>query len=159
MAQRANPFHRAMPFWRRPGDRRIWCRKDCERPKTLIESRTLKNRFRICSSLMSNVQPISLHRPTRSAPIACEQAHAAIPGHRVELQLLTTLKCNLKCTYCSLGVGEVLGSQKHVDYSLEQLAQFIDSQLAGYETYVTFYGGEPTLNTQYMQEVIARFPN
>ena len=108
---------------------------------------------------MSNVQPISLHRPTRSAPIACEQAHAAIPGHRVELQLLTTLKCNLKCTYCSLGVGEVLGSQKHVDYSLEQLAQFIDSQLAGYETYVTFYGGEPTLNTQYMQEVIARFPN
>ena len=34
-----------------------------------------------------------------------------IVGGRVELQLLTTLKCNLKCTYCSLGVGEVLGSQ------------------------------------------------
>ena len=27
-----------------------------------------------------------------------------IVGGRVELQLLTTLKCNLKCTYCSLGV-------------------------------------------------------
>jgi uncharacterized protein len=65
----------------------------------------------------------------------------------------------LKCSYCSLGVGEVLGSQKHVEYSLDQLAAFVDKQLAAYETYVTFYGGEPTLNTAYMQEVIARFPN
>jgi uncharacterized protein len=31
-------------------------------------------------------------------------------GGRVELQLLTTLRCNFKCSYCSLGVGEVLAS-------------------------------------------------
>lgn len=107
---------------------------------------------------MSNQQAISPPRPIRSVSRNPEPA-AAIPGHRVELQLLTTLSCNLKCTYCSLGVGDVLGSQKHVDYTLDQLARFIDSQLAGYETYVTFYGGEPTLNTAYMQVVIARFPN
>ena len=35
-----------------------------------------------------------------------------IVGSRVELQLLTTLKCNLKCSYCSLGVGEVLLVEK-----------------------------------------------
>ena len=69
-----------------------------------------------------------------------------IIGGRVELQLLTTLKCNLKCTYCSLGVGEVLGSQNEVRYDIDQLAAFIERHLAGKEIYDTFYGGEPTLN-------------
>lgn len=102
---------------------------------------------------MNSTQPITLLSPRKE----CDAP--AIPGHRVELQLLTTLKCNLKCSYCSLGVGEVLGSQTHVDYSLDQLEHFVHSQLAGYETYVTFYGGEPTLNRPYMEEVIARFPH
>ena len=81
----------------------------------------------------------------------------AIPGHRVELQLLTTLKCNLKCSYCSLGVGDVLGSQTQVAYSIEQLAAFADTHLVGKEVYVTFYGGEPTLNRAMMAEVMQRF--
>ncbi|HWP13745.1 MAG TPA: radical SAM protein, partial [Ramlibacter sp.] len=42
-----------------------------------------------------------------------------IAGDRVELQLLTTLKCNLQCSYCSLGVGDVLGSQARIEYDLE----------------------------------------
>ncbi|MCK2095778.1 radical SAM/SPASM domain-containing protein [Thauera aromatica] len=82
-----------------------------------------------------------------------------IVGGRVELQLLTTLKCNLKCTYCSLGVGEVLGSQTHVEYSVDELAAFVDTHLRGKEVYVTFYGGEPTLNLPMMLEVIQRFPH
>lgn len=81
-----------------------------------------------------------------------------IVGSRVELQLLTTLKCNLKCTYCSLGVGEVLGSQVHVEYDIDQLSAFIDSHLQGKEVYVTFYGGEPTLNKALMLQVMQRFP-
>jgi len=81
-----------------------------------------------------------------------------IVGDRVELQLLTTLKCNLKCTYCSLGVGEVLGSQTELGYDIDQLAAFIDSHLKGKEIYVTFYGGEPTLNQDMMRAVMARFP-
>ena len=60
-----------------------------------------------------------------------------IVGDRVELQLLTTLKCNLKCSYCSLGVGDVLGSQIHVDYDIEQLATFAARYLADKEVYVT----------------------
>jgi uncharacterized protein len=81
-----------------------------------------------------------------------------IVGGRVELQLLTTLKCNLKCSYCSLGVGEVLGSQAHVDYDIEQLSEFVDKHLRGKEVYVTFYGGEPTLNKAFMLAVMERFP-
>jgi radical SAM protein with 4Fe4S-binding SPASM domain len=82
----------------------------------------------------------------------------AIVGNRVELQLLTTLRCNLKCTYCSLGVGEVLGSQREVTYTLDQLEAFIATQLAGKEIYVTFYGGEPTLNLDLMTAVMRRHP-
>lgn len=81
-----------------------------------------------------------------------------IIGGRVELQLLTTLKCNLKCTYCSLGVGDVLGSQTRVAYSVDQLAAFMDKHLKEKEVYVTFYGGEPLLNTGMLQEVMQRFP-
>lgn len=91
--------------------------------------------------------------------LAPRPAPAAIPGHRVELQLLTTLKCNLKCSYCSLGVGDVLGSQTQVAYGIDQLAAFADTHLAGKEVYVTFYGGEPTLNRPMMAEVMQRFPH
>ena len=83
---------------------------------------------------------------------------AAIVGGRVELQLLTTLKCNLKCSYCSMGVGDVLGSQTELKYDIEQLAAFIEQQLAGKEIYITFYGGEPTLNREMMETVMRRFP-
>ncbi len=81
-----------------------------------------------------------------------------ILGRRVELQLLTTLRCNLKCSYCSLGVGDVLGSQRNVTYSLDALDAFIATHLSGHETYVTFYGGEPTLNLELMTEVMRRHP-
>ncbi len=73
-----------------------------------------------------------------------------IVGGRVELQLLTTLKCNLKCSYCSLGVGEVLGTQTELKYDIDQLTAFVDKHLRDKEVYVTFYGGEPTLNRAMM---------
>ncbi|MCX8087189.1 MAG: radical SAM protein [Rhodocyclaceae bacterium] len=91
----------------------------------------------------------------QSAPVSDSDP---ILGGRVELQLLTTLKCNLKCTYCSLGVGDVLGSQTEIKYDLDQLARFIDTHLKGKEIYVTFYGGEPTLNRRMMEDVMRRFP-
>ena len=97
--------------------------------------------------------PILFHRPAandRSEPIV---------GHRVELQLLTTLKCNLKCSYCSLGVGEVLGSQTELGYDIEQLDLFVRTHLADKEIYVTFYGGEPTLNRPLMEAVMRRWPS
>ena len=81
-----------------------------------------------------------------------------IVGHRVELQLYTTLKCNLKCTYCSEAVGEVVNSQGRVSYTAEALDTFIRTHLKDKEVVVTFYGGEPTLNIPFMQDLMARHP-
>ncbi|MGB0126462.1 MAG: radical SAM protein [Rhodocyclaceae bacterium] len=102
-----------------------------------------------------NTQIIEFPIPTHPAP--CSDPDPIV-GNRVELQLLTTLRCNLKCTYCSLGVGEVLGSQTEIEYDIDQLAAFVDKHLSGKEVYVTFYGGEPTLNQPMMQAVMQRFP-
>ncbi|CAB1369974.1 radical SAM/SPASM domain-containing protein [Denitratisoma oestradiolicum] len=104
-----------------------------------------------------NQHTIDVLKP--GAPRPCPKSDpAAIVGGRVELQLLTTLKCNLKCTYCSLGVGEVLGSQTQVGYTIDHLAAFVDKHLKEKEVYVTFYGGEPLLNGKMIQEVMQRFP-
>jgi len=106
---------------------------------------------------MTTENPIHFHPITASAPV-CTSDTDPIVGGRVELQLLTTLKCNLNCSYCSLGVGDVLGSQIHVEYDIEQLSAFVDKHLHGKEVYVTFYGGEPTLNKTLMLAVMERFP-
>lgn len=105
---------------------------------------------------MSFQAPITVWPSTRGADPG---AAAPIVGHRVEIQLLTTLKCNLKCSYCSLGVGDMLGSQTRIDYTVDQLARFAQTHLGGKEVYVTFYGGEPTLNRPMMSEVMQRFPH
>ncbi|MCK9380636.1 MAG: radical SAM protein [Sulfuritalea sp.] len=104
---------------------------------------------------MNHATPVA---PLRTAPTGSVPADSPIIGGRVELQLLTTLKCNLKCTYCSLGVGEVLGSQTELKYDIRQLAAFVERHLAGKEVYVTFYGGEPTLNKGMLLEVMQHFP-
>ncbi len=103
--------------------------------------------------------PVTFHNSAaRNATVPHEPQPGAIRGNRVELQLLTTLRCNLKCTYCSIAEGEVLGSQGNVTYSLDTLDAFIRTHLADLETYVTFYGGEPTLNRPFMQAVMERYP-
>lgn len=105
--------------------------------------------------LSTEVKTIPLHRSTRPEPVSDAQA---IVGQRVELQLLTTLRCNLKCSYCSESVGDVVGSDGHVSYRFEELEAFIDKHLVGKEVYVTFYGGEPTLNKAYMAQVMEHYP-
>ena len=90
--------------------------------------------------------------------LAVNTVEPAITGDRVELQLLTTLKCNLRCSYCSLSVGDILGSQKHAAYTAGQLETFVKTHLDGKEVYVTLYGGEPTLNIKFVQDLMDRFP-
>lgn len=101
--------------------------------------------------------PIAFHRPAQSSRQAAAGAPPII-GNRVELQLFTTLSCNLRCTYCSESVGEVRGSRGHVDYPFEALERFIRTHLQGKDVYVTFYGGEPTLNVPFMERVMAAYP-
>jgi radical SAM protein with 4Fe4S-binding SPASM domain len=110
------------------------------------------------------MQNSTMANQTKPAPVhhrgAAEDAPVISPivGNRVELQLLTTLTCNLKCTYCSLGVGDMVGSQGKVAYTTDALDAFIKKYLANHEVYVTFYGGEPTLNLDFIEEIIERYP-
>jgi len=78
--------------------------------------------------------------------------------NRVELQLLTTLECNLRCTYCSLGPGSMLDSQKNATYTPAQLETFVRTHLADKDIYITLYGGEPLLNPEFGLELMDRFP-
>ncbi|HEY4696854.1 MAG TPA: radical SAM protein [Gallionella sp.] len=110
------------------------------------------------------MQNSAMSNPMMFAPLRSQEAVedalkiSPIVGNRVELQLLTTLTCNLKCTYCSLGVGDMVGSQGKVSYTTDVLDAFIAKHLAGHEIYVTFYGGEPTLNLKFIQDVMERYP-
>ncbi len=99
------------------------------------------------------ISPLNYH--PRRPPAAA----GAIVGGKVELQLFTTLACNLRCSYCSEAVGNVRGSSARVHYSLETLDRFIRTHLEGLETCVTFYGGEPTLNVDFMRGVMRAYPH
>src|SRR3989339_782591 len=102
--------------------------------------------------------PVIFYPPLSQKVTELNPVISPIVGNRVELQLLTTLTCNLKCTYCSLGVGEVVGSQGKVSYTPDVLDAFIKKHLSEYEVYVTFYGGEPTLNLDFIKEIMGRYP-
>jgi sulfatase maturation enzyme AslB (radical SAM superfamily) len=97
---------------------------------------------------MNAIQPLQTSIRSGTHPIV---------GSRVELQLFTTLSCNLKCTYCS--ESAVVGSQGKVKYSIAELDAFIRTHLSDHEIYVTFYGGEPTLNVEFIEQVMRRYPN
>lgn len=81
-----------------------------------------------------------------------------IVGDRVELNLFTTLKCNLACTYCTEADGGSLGTQGDVTYSIADLKKFVATHARKKEVVVTFYGGEPTLNPGFIDEVIEALP-
>lgn len=102
--------------------------------------------------------PITFFPPYSQEAINELSETSPIVGNRVELQLLTTLNCNLKCTYCSLGVGDMVGSQGKVSYSIDVLNNFIKKHLAAHEVYITFYGGEPTLNLDFIKEIMGYYP-
>ena len=88
-----------------------------------------------------------------------EKSLAPIRGNRVEIQISTTLKCNLNCSYCVLSEGDVLDSQGKPIYSLDQLETFIQTHLSDKDIYFTFFGGEPLMNRPFIYDVMDRFPN
>ena len=108
---------------------------------------TYEHRFRQHTTATSVLRGAVRNNQTEDGVIGCQ---------RVEVQVLTTLKCNLRCSYCSLGAGEALGSQRSARYTAAQLAAFVERHLAGKEVYFTLYGGEPTLNTRFALQLMER---
>lgn len=68
--------------------------------------------------------------------------------------LILTRKCNLNCFYCH--GGEDTGSAAEVQYSLDDLATFLDQDS---DVQLMFYGGEPTLRIPLMLDIMNRFPS
>lgn len=76
----------------------------------------------------------------------------------MEYYIFVTNKCNLNCKYCSV----MLKNEEHnipsePIYSLEQLNLFIHNTQTKYNDScadVVFFGGEPTLNYEYIQDII-----
>jgi len=67
--------------------------------------------------------------------------------------LLLTQRCNLSCSYCG-GTREE-AEHPEVEYSVESLRRFLASDP---EPVVVFYGGEPLLRTELMEQVMRSVP-
>lgn len=80
-------------------------------------------------------------------------------SNKFEVQLFTTLKCNLRCSYCVMEVGDILSSQGKANYSIDELKKFISTHLGDRELYFTFFGGEPLLNIPFIESVMQSYPN
>ncbi len=68
--------------------------------------------------------------------------------------LVLTRRCNLNCEYCH--GGEENGPDTEVQYSLDDLARFIERDS---DPQIMMYGGEPTIRIPQMMRVMDRFPN
>lgn len=77
---------------------------------------------------------------------------------RIEYFIFVSNDCNLGCSYCSVLTNIALQKfPKEPDYKLDALVTFISNQqtLTNSNSFdVYFFGGEPTLNIQYIIELI-----
>lgn len=78
---------------------------------------------------------------------ACHTLHLKRP---LSITITTTLKCNAHCPYCyERGVMKCDMPCENV----ESIIQFIKSQHPEYGLHITWFGGEPLMNTQFIDEV------
>src|SRR5574340_1144947 len=118
----------------------------------------------VAENTSNSMQNLAMSNPMLFVPLRSQDGVedvsqvSPIVGNRVELQLLTTLTCNLKCALPIFGVGDMVGSQGKVSYTPDVLDAFIKKHLSEHEIYVTFYGGEPTLNLDFIEEIMGRYP-
>jgi len=68
--------------------------------------------------------------------------------------LVLTRRCNLNCCYCH--GGEETGPDTEVQYSLDELAAFLEKDD---DVQLMFYGGEPTLRISLLRQFMDRFPD
>ena len=78
----------------------------------------------------------------------------------MEYYLFTTNECNLNCAYCSVMIDvKKQGIPLQPQYAITDLNRFIESMQAKYTDNaidIIFFGGEPTLNYQFIEDVISQ---
>ncbi len=72
----------------------------------------------------------------------------------MQYHVLTTERCNLKCRYCG-GTRNLPGIPPDIEYDIEDLVKFISQDD---EAVIGFYGGEPLLAMEKLEEIMDRVP-
>ena len=73
---------------------------------------------------------------------------------KMNYHMVLTRRCNLNCVYCH--GGEETGPETEIQYTLNELENFLSQDT---DSQLMFYGGEPTLRSELMMEMMDRFPN
>lgn len=73
---------------------------------------------------------------------------------KMQYHVLTTERCNLNCRYCG-GTRHLPGIPLDIEYDMEDLVDFIEKDP---EAVIGFYGGEPLLAMERMEEIMDRVP-
>lgn len=72
----------------------------------------------------------------------------------MQYHVLTTERCNLKCTYCG-GTRDIPGVPLDIEYKMMDLVDFISKDP---EAVIGFYGGEPLLAMKRLEEIMDTVP-
>ncbi len=72
----------------------------------------------------------------------------------MQYHVLTTERCNLHCKYCG-GTRELPGLPLDISYDIEDLISFISKDP---DAVIGFYGGEPLLAMEKMEEIMDKVP-
>ncbi len=72
----------------------------------------------------------------------------------MQYHVLTTERCNLKCTYCG-GTREIPGVPLDIEYEMTDLVDFISKDP---EAVIGFYGGEPLMAMDRLEEIMDTVP-
>ena len=85
----------------------------------------------------------------------------------ITIDLNTTTSCNLRCSFCSVGMANGVANSPFANLntklSLNKLIKLINTDLSESEGYehirIGFFGGEPLNNFEFIQSVIDNFKN
>ncbi|MGA1873026.1 MAG: TIGR04084 family radical SAM/SPASM domain-containing protein [Thermoplasmatota archaeon] len=72
----------------------------------------------------------------------------------MQYHVITTERCNLRCTYCG-GTRELPGLPLDIEYDIDVLRSFISEDP---EAVIGFYGGEPLLAMDVLEAIMDRIP-
>lgn len=89
----------------------------------------------------------------REKYLACAQAYTLYIPRPLSITITTTLKCNARCSYCyEKGVKQVDIKEE----SEEKIIEFIKQHNKANEVHLIWFGGEPLMNTMFMDSMCSR---
>lgn len=85
--------------------------------------------------------------------IACSEAYTLYVPRPLSITITTTLKCNARCTYCyEKGVKQL----DIFENAEEKIIEFIKMNSDNNEVHLIWFGGEPLMNTKFMDKLSER---